>query len=132
MVLLSHAPNLQIKFADFYLSGRLLNLLVSCDHMCTDVKHKAKFCFSFLSSVISTVSHTDVHQRSAAITSCISRESALETLHLTVESFTITVESVPDLESALVCSILLISSVQFATIVTTSPYSVWIQYNAQK
>ena len=66
------------------------------------------------------------------ITSCISQESALETLHLTVESFTITVESVPDLESALVCSILLISSVQFATIVTTSLYSVWIQYNAQK
>lgn len=131
MVLLSHAPNLQIKFADFYLSSHLLNFWLPVI-TCTDVKHKAKFCFSFLSSVISTVSHTDVHQRSAAITSCISRESALETLHLTVESFTITVESVPDLESALVCSILLVSSVQFATIVTTSPYSVWIQYNAQK
>lgn len=102
MVLLSHAPNLQIKFADFYLSGCLLNFLVACYHIRTDVKHKAKFCFSFLLSVISTVSRTGVHQRNAAITSCISRESALETLRLTVESFTITVESVPDLESALV------------------------------
>ena len=64
--------------------------------------HKAKFCFSVLSSHISTVSRSGVHQKSAVITSCILQESAVETLHLTVESFTITVESVPDLGSALV------------------------------
>ena len=37
------------------------------------------------------------------ITSCILQEYAVEILHLTVENFTITVESVPDLESAQVC-----------------------------
>ena len=53
--------------------------------------------FIFLSNCLG------VHQRSAVITSCILQESAVEILHSTVESFIITVESVPDLESAQVC-----------------------------